>query len=189
VHFLVAAGDGCGVTFYTIDPTLANPKVLTFIAHHGSSAALLTSPAISVDGIAVIADADRHITAYDVTTGDQKWQTTTTGFISAAPVMGPGALDVVYAATYSEVLKLDLATGGILKTTSVTGTSTDATPAAAGNNLFVVTNAGLFTFKLADLTFLSAAPFAGGSSSPAIGADGYVLVPTTDGKTLRFPGP
>ncbi len=66
--------------------------------------------------------------------------------------------------------------------------STDATPAAAGNLLFVVTDAGLFTFALSDLGFVSAAPFAGGASSPAIGPDGYVLVPTTDGKMLRFPG-
>jgi outer membrane protein assembly factor BamB len=187
--YLVAAGDGCGVTFYTIDPTLANPKVLTYIAHHGPNAALLTSPAISADGIAVIADADHHITAYDITTGDQKWQSTTTGFISATPVMAPGALNVVYAATYSEVLKLELATGMVLNATSVTGTSTDATPAAGGNLLFVATSAGLFTFRLSDLGFLAAAPFPGGASSPAIGRDGYVIVPTTDGRMLRFPGP
>lgn len=186
--YLVAASDGCGVTFYTIDPTLANPKVMTFIAHRGPNAAMMTSPAISADGIAVIADADHHVTAYDVTTGDQKWQVTTTGFVAATPVLAPGALNVVYVATYGEVLKLDLATGGLIKSTSVTGMSTDATPAAAGNLLFVVTDAGLFTFALSDLGFASAAPFAGGASSPAIGPDGYVLVPTTDGKVLRFPG-
>lgn len=188
-YYLVAAGDGCGVTFYKIDPTLANPKVLTYIEHRGSSSALLTSPAISADGVAVIADADHHITAYDITTGDQKWQVPTTGFIAATPVMAPGAVNVVYAATYGEVLKLDLATGGTLNSTSVTGMSTDATPAAGGNLLFVATDAGLFTFKLSDLTFVAAAPFPGGSSSPAIGPGGYVIVPTLDGRMLRFPGP
>jgi hypothetical protein len=187
--YLVAPSDGCGVTFYTIDPTLANPKVLTYIDHRGPNSAMMTSPAISADGIAVIADADRHITAFDITTGAQKWQADTSGFISAAPVMAPGALNVVYAAPYGQVLKLDLASGTVLNATSVTGMSTDATPAAAGNNLFVVTDAGLFTFRLSDLGFLAAAPFAGGSSSPVIGPDGYVLVPATDGKVLRFPGP
>ena len=103
--------------------------------------------------------------------------------------MAPGALNVVYAATYSEVLKLDLATGAVLNTTSVTGMSTDATPAAGGNLLFVVTSAGLFTFKLSDLGFVAAAPFPGGSPSPAIGPNGYVIVPTTDFRMLRFPGP
>jgi len=188
-YYLVAAGDGCGVTFYKIDPTLTNPKVLTYIEHRGSNSALLTSPAISADGIAVIADADHHVTAYNITTGDQKWQVTTTGFIAATPIMAPGALNVVYAATYSEVLKLDLATGAVLNTTSVTGMSTDATPAAGGNLLFVVTSAGLFTFKLSDLGFVAAAPFPGGSPSPAIGPNGYVIVPTTDFRMLRFPGP
>ena len=188
-YYLVAAGDGCGVTFYRIDPTLANPQVLTYIDHHGSGSAMVTSPAISADGIAVIADADHHVTAYDITTGDQKWQITTTGFVAATPVMAPGALNVVYVATYSEVLMVELATGSILNSTSVTGMSTDGTPAAAGNLLFVLTDAGLFTFKLADLTFVAAAPFPGGASSPAVGAHGDVIVPTTDGRMLRFPGP
>jgi len=188
-YYLVVAGDGCGVTFWTIDPTLANPKVMTFIAHRGPNAAMMTSPAISADGVAVIADADPHVHAYDVATGDQKWQVTTTGFVSATPVLAPGALSVVHVATYGEILKLDLATGGLLKSTPVTGMSTDATPAAAGNLLFVVvTDAGLFTLALSDLGFVSAAPFAGGASSPAIGPDGYVLVPTTHGRMLRFPG-
>jgi outer membrane protein assembly factor BamB len=187
-HYLVAAGDGCGVTFYKIDPTLTNPKVLTFIEHHGSSAALLTSPAISADGIAVIADSDHHITAYDVTTGDQKWQTTTNGFIAAAPTMTPGAINVVYAATYSEIVKLDLATGTVLKSSSLTGVFTDASPAAAGNLIFVSTSAGLFSFNQSDLSLAAAAPFAAGESSPAIGPNGYVIVPSTDGKMFRFPG-
>jgi outer membrane protein assembly factor BamB len=188
-YYLVAPGDGCGVTFYTIDPTLTNPKVLTYIEHRGSNSMFLTSPAISADGIAVIADGDHHITAYDITTGDQKWQVTTTGFIAATPVMAPGALGYVYAATYSEILKLDLATGNAFPTQGLTGMSTDATPAAGGNLLFVVTDAGLFTFQLSDLQLIAAAPFPGGKPSPAIGPDGYVIVPTTDFRMLRFPGP
>jgi outer membrane protein assembly factor BamB len=188
-YYLVAAGDGCGVTFYTIDPTLTNTKVLTFIKHQGSSALFLTSPAISADGIAVVADSDHHVTAYDVTTGDQKWQVTTTGFVAAAPTMTPGAINVVYAATYSEVLKLELATGTVLKSNSLTGTFTDATPAAAGNFIFVSTSDGLLTFNLSDLRLAAAAPFAGGESSPAIGPNGYVIVSSTDGKMFRFPGP
>ena len=59
-YYLVAASDGCGVTFYTIDPTLANPKVMTFIAHAGPNSAMMTSPAISADGIAVIAANSSH---------------------------------------------------------------------------------------------------------------------------------
>lgn len=187
--YLVAAGNGCGVTFYTIDPTLSNPKVMTFIKHQGSDAAMLTSPAISADGIAVIADSDHHITAYDITTGDQKWQSTTNGFVAATPTMGPGSLSVVYVATYSEVIKFDLATGLPVRNNSLTGTFTDASPAAAGNLLFVSTSAGLFTFTLSDLGFVSSAPFAAGQSSPAVGADGYVIAASTDGQILRFPGP
>src|SRR4029079_14667913 len=117
------------------------------------------------------------------------WQVTTTGFIAATPIMAPGAPNVVYGATYSEVLKLDLATAAGLHRTSVTGMSTDATPAAGGNLLFVVTSAGLFTFKLSDLRFVAAAPLRCGSTSPAIGPNGYVIVPTTDFRMLRFPGP
>jgi outer membrane protein assembly factor BamB len=186
--YLVAAGDGCGVTFYKIDPTLANPKVLTYIDHHGSSAALLTSPAISADGIAVIGDSDRHITAYDVTTGNQKWQTSTTGFIAAAATMPPGALTVVYVATYTEILKLDLASGTVLKSNPLTGTFTDASASAAGNFIFVSTSNGLLTFNQSDLVQAASATFAGGESSPAIGPNGYVLITSTDGKIFRFPG-
>ena len=60
-------------------------------------------------------------------------------------------------------------------------------PVTAVHYMFVSTTAGLRAYDF-DLNFLSSVPLPGGISSPAVNANGDVLVATSDGYFYRLQG-
>lgn len=188
-YYMVVATSRCGIAFYRFNLGATNTVKPTFtpIQLHHSDTSYFAAPVISADGIAVIADSDKRITAYDVTTGDEKWHYDTASFVSTAPALLPLAINFVYVATYDHLIKLDLSTGQMVGEMGLIG-PVDASPAAAGEHVFVSTQSGLFTYGL-NLNLLAFTPLAGGRSSPAIGPAGEVWVAGTDGRLCRFPGP
>ena len=188
-HYMVVATNSCGIQFYkfTLGATSSIAPVFTSIAFHDTDASLISAPAISADGQVVISDSKKRTTAYDLASGNEKWHYDTSAFVSTVPTLLPFAINFVYVASYDKLTKLDLGTGAVVGEVGAIG-PIDASPAAAGENIFVSTQSGIFTYGL-NLNLIAFTPLAGGSSSPAIGAAGEVVVATTDGQLFRFPGP
>jgi outer membrane protein assembly factor BamB len=188
-HYLVVATNRCSLTFFRLDlgATAADKPTLTSFNYHETDADAYSAPAIGADGTVVIADSDRRVTAYDLATGERKWDYQTDAFVSTTPTLLPLAINFVYVASYNLLAKLDLATGQVVGQIGVIG-PVDASPAAGGENILISTTSGVFTYDL-DLHLKAFTPLAGGRSSPAIDATGRVYVASTDGMFSVFPGP
>jgi outer membrane protein assembly factor BamB len=187
--YVVVPSSRCGITFFRMDlaATQTDAPALTTIKVVDTDA-FLNTPVISPDGTVVISDSDKRTTAYDVTTGNEKWHFDSDTFVASTPTLPPLGITSVYVTSYSQITKLDLATGQVQAQAPVSGL-TDASPAIGGQYIFVSTVAGLSTYDL-DLKLLAFAPLAGGRSSPIINTDtGQVNVAATDGKFYVFNGP
>jgi hypothetical protein len=193
-YYLVLASNRCAIQFYTLQvgQTSADVPTLTRSASadgNGDNNKYYSSPAISLDGTVVINDSEKNTTAYDITTttGQPKWQHQTSGDLFTTPALLPGAINKVYLISSELLTKLDLATGQGEGAVELAG-PTEASPATAGNYIFISKKSGLLTY---DLNFapVAFAPLAGGYSSPAIGADGQVYIGAKDGRFYLFPGP
>lgn len=188
--FVVVPSNRCGISFYRLDLAAnqtATPGLVT-IKVVDSDAFVLSAPAISSDGVVVISDSDKRTTAYDVTTGIEKWHFDAEAFVASTPTLLPLGINFVYITSYDRITKLDLATGQFQTKVDLAGAK-DCSPAAGGQHLFVSTPSGLFTFDV-NLKQLAFAPLAGGNSSPAINpSTGEVCVATTDSRFVVFKGP
>lgn len=127
------------------------------------------------------------MTGYDLTTGNERWHYDSSAFVASTPTLLPFAINFAYVASYDHLIKLDLATGQVVGQQGLIG-PTDASPAAGGQNIFVSTKSGLFTYDL-DLKLVAFSPLAGGNSSPGIGPTGAVYVAGTDESFHVFRGP
>ncbi len=198
--FLVMPSNRCGVLFFSlaVGQTSSTTPVLTRVGS-AENDVFYSSPAISVDGIAVINDSDGNVTGYDVHTENQLWQFQMVGDLFTNPVLMPPGELFAYSVSSAEVSKVELATGSHSKTSIIEVDkgppvhlrligSMQASPAVGGSSLYVSTQFELATFDLN----LGSNPvkfhLAGDSSSPAVGANGQVYVGTADGKLLLFPG-
>jgi outer membrane protein assembly factor BamB len=186
-QYLALASHRCGVNFFRLGlgETTAIMPTLTPIDFHQNDSVFFSSPAISTSGILVIANSNKRVTAFDVPTGKEKWHYDTPASVFATPTVMP--FGIVYVASYDRLTKLNLETGQVEGEIVVIG-RTDASAAVGGSNIFVSTEFGLFTYNL-DLKPLAFAPLAGGTSSPALGPNGEVLVASRDGSFYVFPGP
>jgi len=187
--FLVVAANRCSVAFFRLDVGRGAgvQPTITRIASRDTDAARLWSPVISLDGLALIADSDKRVTAYDVTTADERWHFDDTSFVSTPPTLMPPGNLFAYVASYEHLTKLDLATGHVEARIGLIG-PVDNGVAAGATLLFASTASGLFTYDL-DLALLAFSPFPGGRSAPAIGPAGQVYVASTDGWFREYPGP
>ena len=186
--YVVVATDQCGIAFLKLDagPTPTSIPTLTPIELHDSDDSF-AAPAITADGTAIVVDSGKHITAYDVTTGNERWQQETDEFVWGAPALMPLGLNYVFVATSQRLIKIDVSTGQIEGNPAPLIGTVDAAPAAGGNHIFVSTSTNLFTFDL-NLKQVASRTFAGGRSSPAIGPYGQLHVASTDGWYRIFPG-
>lgn len=189
--YVVVASNRCGVSFYRMDladpatetPVLTTIKVLEIDAS-------FSSPSIASDGTALISDSNRRTTAYDVTTGNEKWHFDADSYSGTTPTLPTLQIPSVFVTSSSQLTKLDLATGAVQAQVflPVPAYSFVASAVFGGQYLFVSTASGLSTYDI-DLKLLAFTPLAGGQSTPAIDAEtGRVCVAATDGKFYVFPG-
>jgi outer membrane protein assembly factor BamB len=188
--YLVLASNFCAIQFYyiSVGSTSASVQLTRFASADADpdNEKIYGDPAVSPDGSMVINDSDNNITAYDITTGKQKWpnQNQISGFLFSTPVLVP-LVGKVYVLSSDALMKIDVATGNVEGDVQITG-QTQASPAAAGEFILVSTDSGLSTFDM-DLRIHGSTQLPGGLSSPAIGSGGEVYVGANDGKLFIFP--
>lgn len=182
----VIATTKCGIAFYRLDLTTLPLTAYSFhsIALKDSNSAWFGSPAINLNGVGIVTDADQKVTGFDVTTGKQKWQYRTAGFVSTSAAFIPLGMSSVYIADYNRLTKLDADTGQNAKDIGVIG-PVDAAPVVSETTIYVSTYSGLFTYDL-NLNLLTFTALNGGLSTPAITPGGQVLAADSVGSFFVF---
>lgn len=184
----VIATAKCGIVFYRLDLSKLPLTAYSFhtIASKDSNSAWFGSPAINLNGMGIVTDGDQKVTGFDVTTGKQKWQYRTTGFVSTSAAFIPLGMSTVYIADYSRLTKLDSDTGQNASDTGLIG-PVDAAPVVSETNIYVSTYSGLFTYDFS-LKLLAFTALNGGLSTPAIAPSGQVLAADSAGSFFLFGG-
>ncbi|MDQ6826117.1 MAG: PQQ-like beta-propeller repeat protein [Candidatus Eremiobacteraeota bacterium] len=190
-YYLVLPANRCAVMFYllTLGNTSADVPGLRPLGSADSgdgNEKYYGSPAISLDGTALINDSDRNFTAYDITNGNQKWQHAMAGDLYTSPVLMTSGGLKAYSVSKQFLTKIDIATGQVEGEVEIAG-PTQASPAVGGSYLYISTISGLFTYDL-NLTLLAFSPLQGGYSSPALGSAGQIYIGATDKQFYLFPG-
>lgn len=143
----------------------------------------MTSPAVFANGLLIVGTKDKHVLAFDIQNGELLWEFSTAEAVIASPVsVGSG----IYIVSTDHIYLLD-GNGNLLREAPLLG-QTLASPALSSTYIHVNSMNGLKTFTL-DLNLLSTLADIGGSSSPAIAADGSLYIATFGGDLIAYRGP
>lgn len=193
---IVAAADLCGVRSVLLEAGagVTDPPVLTLQNFYDDdSDKVFHDPVITADDkvLLVTAHGDTFwIRGYDLATAAEKWKKRLPTWLVDAPALEPFQIVSAYGVlmpgdpTPAQLLKFDLSTGDFGTPIGVENTASSL--AIGGQNVFVVTQAGIQVFDL--MLAPKAVVTIAGESALAIGTGGEVYGVDVKGILFRLPG-